>query len=260
MRTAIGRYNPNVTHSALCEKIIRRKSMNECSIIARRQGDASIVCSWLRDDGSTICEMGEFLNQYQTSEDTKRLFSLQKYEDEKKTDNGKSKCAGSAMLPVDQDCWGLESENDIFDLYPVQHCFFYEWDQNWYYIFRGPGNLLFKTPLQLINNNTGQITEDEYLQKIQIDVLTAILMQEVHEDPCLRLYLLVYEGEYDELIKEIKGSRSQKELELFYQKLNRVYASYGRWIVIDPDPEYRNIRRIFAVEEYTGVHIETCLW
>ena len=60
MRTSIGRYNPNVTHSALCEKIIRRKSMNECSIIDRRQGDASIVCSWQRDDGSTICEMGEF--------------------------------------------------------------------------------------------------------------------------------------------------------------------------------------------------------
>ena len=117
-----------------------------------------------------------------------------------------------------------------------------------------------QTPLQLINNNTGKITEDEYLQKIQIDVLTAILMQEVHEDPCLRLYLLVYEGEYDELIKEIKGSRSQKELEIIYQKLNRVYAPYGRWIVIDPDPEYRNIRRIFAVEEYTGIHIETCLW
>ena len=234
--------------------------MKKCSIIAGRQGDASVVCTWFEDAGSTICEAGRFLEQYQTAENVKRIFLPQKDDDQKEAGNGKNKCAESGFLPVNQESWRMESEDDIFDLFSVPHCFLFEWDQNWYYIFRGPGDLLFKLPLQLIKNNTGKITEDEYLHKVQIDVLTAIFTQRVRVDPCLRLYLVVYEGEYEDLLQEIRDSRDQKALELIYQRLNRVYASYGRWIVIEPDPKYRKIRRIVTVEEHKGAHIETCLW
>ena len=237
-----------------------QRNMNECSVIAGRQGDASIVCSWIEDAGSTICEVGRFLERYQTAENVEHIFLPPNNDDQKETDNGKNKFAESKFLPEDKESWRLESEDDIFDLYSVEHYYLYEWDQNWYYIFRGPGELLVKIPLQLIINNTGTITEDEYLHNVQIDALTAIFEQRVHVDASLRLYLAVYVGEYEELLKEIRGSRDRKELGVIYQRLNRVFASCGRWIVIEADTNNKEISCIATAEEHNGVHIETCLW
>ena len=237
-----------------------QRNMNECSVIAGRQGDASIVCSWIEDAGSTICEVGRFLERYQTAENVEHIFLPPNNDDQKETDNGKNKFAESKFLPEDKESWRLESEDDIFDLYSVEHYYLYEWDQNWYYIFRGPGDLLVKMPLQLIANNTGKITEDEYLHNVQIDALTAIFEQRVHVDASLRLYLAVYVGEYEELLKEIRGSRDRKELGVIYQRLNRVFASCGRWIVIEADTNNKEISCIATAEEHNGVHIETCLW
>lgn len=215
--------------------------MKECSIIAMRQDDTSIICSWLEDDGSTICKVGEFLNQYQTSEDVERLFTLQKSE------NG------------NQAWWKFESETYIFDLYPVQHCYFFEWDYNWYYIFSGPGGLLFKIPLLLIKNNTDKITESDYLHMVQRNVLIALLNRSL-KDPIMRLYLVVYVGEYEDLLNEIKESCNSVELELIYQKLKRIYAQYGRWIVINSDLEYKKIHHFCAVDLDTCEHCETCFY
>ena len=120
--------------------------------------------------------------------------------------------------------------------------------------------MLFKMPLQLIKNNTGKITEDEYLHKVQIDVLTAIFTQRVRADPCLRLYLVIYVGEYEDLLQEIRDSRDREELGLIYQRLTRAYESCGRWIVLEADKKNKKISRIVTVEEHDGAHIETCLW
>ena len=237
-----------------------RKNMNECSVIAGRQGDASIVCSWIEDAGSTICEVWRFLERYQTAENVEHIFLPPNNDDQKETDNGKNKFAESKFLPEDKESWRLESEDDIFDLYSVEHYYLYEWDQNWYYIFRGPGELLVKIPLQLIINNTGKNTEDEYLHNVQLDALIAIFEQRVHVDASLRLFLAVYVGEYEELLKEIWGCRDRKELGVIYQRLNRVFASCGRWIVIEADTNNKEISCIATAEEHNGVHIETCLW
>ena len=67
-----------------------RKNMNECSVIAGRQGDASIVCSWIEDAGSTICEVGRFLERYQTAENVERIFLPPNNDDQKETDNEKN--------------------------------------------------------------------------------------------------------------------------------------------------------------------------
>ena len=232
-----------------------RKNKNDCSVIAGRQGDTSVVCSWLEDAGSTICEVGRYLEQYQTAEKVKCIFQPQK-----EAGNGKNKCAKSGFLPVNQESWIMKSEDNIFDSFSVQHCFLYEWDQNWYYIFRGPGDLLFKLPLQLIMHNTGGISEGDYLHKVQIDVLTAIFRQRVRVDPCLRLYLVIYVGEYEDLLQEIRDSRDHEELGLIYQRLTRAYESCGRWIVIESDANCNKISRIITVDEHKGAHIETCLW
>mgnify|MGYP001027293293 CR=1 FL=1 len=126
--------------------------MADISIIARRLKNGNVEYGW-SGTGGYYCSGGiRLLAWYDNPADVDYLFGLGQTRliGKKGSENGGFP-AYLTHSPIGKEFWIGETEQDIFNEIMTDYTYFYDLDNEWYYITRGPFQI--KIPLGLINNN-----------------------------------------------------------------------------------------------------------
>ena len=170
------------------------------------------------------------------------------------SENGGQKFFYTHHLRNTRFCVGT-SERDIFSkIMFIEHGYFFDSDENWYYI--EPWPFCIKIPFELVANNlNSENSEEKFLKKLNKKFMTYILRDYKNE----KFEKLIKDNNLD---KEQILKRILKEsfpLRCFYENYEQLFEFFDDWIVVKADENQKKIDR-FIVREKTDVHTETIFW
>ena len=147
------------------------------------------------------------------------------------------------------------TERDIFSKIAfIDYGYFFDSDENWYYIEPGPFRI--KIPFELVDNNLDDKNlEFDFLREVKRQLMTYILKEYKNE----KFEKLIRENNLD---KEQILKRVIKEtfpLRYFFENYRTLFEFFDDWIVVKADESQKKIER-FIVREKTDVHTETIFW
>ena len=203
--------------------------MADISIIARRLKNGNVEYGWSGNGGYYSSVGIRLLAWYDNPADVDYLFGLGQTRliGKKGSENGGFP-AYLTHSPIGKEFWIGETEQDIFNEIMTDYTYFYDLDNEWYYITRGPFQI--KIPLGLINNNLDENNDEfKYILTVGDKVLRYIM------------------EEYKLLIMNL------------YSKYKAIYQYFDDWIVIKTDENYEDITEIIAKKKEKH-HIETNVW
>ena len=211
--------------------------MADISIIARRLKNGNVEYGWSGNGGYYSSVGIRLLAWYDNPADVDYLFGLGQTRliGKKGSENGGFP-AYLTHSPIGKEFWIGETEQDIFNEIMTDYTYFYDLDNEWYYITRGPFQI--KIPLGLINNNLDE-NNDEFKYILTVgDKVLRYIMEEYREDIIEDDKLLIMN---------------------LYSKYKAIYQYFDDWIVIKTDENYEDITEIIAKKKEKH-HIETNVW
>ena len=206
--------------------------MADISIIARRLKNGNVEYGWSGNGGYYSSVGIRLLAWYDNPADVDYLFGLGQTRliGKKGSENGGFP-AYLTHSPIGKEFWIGETEQDIFNEIMTDYTYFYDLDNEWYYITRGPFQI--KIPLGLINNNLDENNDEfKYILNEGYDWKTVV--EDIIEDDKLLIMNL-------------------------YSKYKAIYQYFDDWIVIKTDENYEDITEIIAKKKEKH-HIETNVW
>lgn len=147
------------------------------------------------------------------------------------------------------------SEKQIFSkIHFVNYGYFYDLDQEWYYIVPGPFRI--KIPLQLIANNVdGSNREFAFLKKIERLIIEYIFIHYPKLDSEFQEFLAGMDA--DKIFNCICSDRFP--IGYLFDNHRKIFSYFDDWIVVKCDEEYKDITSII-MKKHEDQHIETIYW
>ncbi len=233
--------------------------MGDVSIIARRLKDGHVQYGWGGNGGYYRNTGYRLLSWYEDSEDVEYLFSLGQTRliGKKGSEYGGYKLLESHDL-TGEPFWLGTSESDIFSkIMFVDYGYFYDIDENWYYI--NPREFNVKIPLELIHENLNEeYFEFDFLDEVKDKILRYIFGEYMESDPEFKQYLENEGYSIPKILDDIKENNKLSTY-LLYKKYKPIVDYFDEWIKVDSNEKYSDISKIY-VKKKTEKHIETCEW
>ena len=135
--------------------------------------------------------------------------------------------------------------------------YFYDLDNEWYYITRGPFQI--KIPLGLINNNLDENNDEfKYILTVGDKVLRYIMEEYRVTHPEFNDFIINEGYDWKTVVEDIIEDDKLLIMNL-YSKYKAIYQYFDDWIVIKTDENYEDITEIIAKKKEKH-HIETNVW
>lgn len=228
--------------------------MGDVSIIPRQLSDKYVQYGWSGNGGYFKAVGARLLEWYNTPDMVEYLFGLGQLVHLWKPHS--EEYAGGIQTVLDRGIphWVDPSERWIFSKIAfIDYGYFYDADQNWYYVKPGPFRL--KIPLTLVAEN---LNEKEFEFSFLHDVERLVfekLFDKRHAE------LLERAGHDRESLQEIRKTLDQEESPLY--KLWCCHKSicdcFDDWVVIRPDESGEKIGEII-LRPKEEQHTETIFW
>ncbi len=159
--------------------------------------------------------------------------------------------------PIGKEFWIGETEQDIFNEIMTDYTYFYDLDNEWYYITRGPFQI--KIPLGLINNNLDENNDEfKYILTVGDKVLRFIMEEYRVTHPEFNDFIINEGYDWKTVVEDIIEDDKLLIMNL-YSKYKAIYQYFDDWIVIKTDENYEDITEIIAKKKEKH-HIETNVW
>ena len=171
--------------------------MADISIIARRLKNGNVEYGWSGNGGYYSSVGIRLLAWYDNPADVDYLFGLGQTRliGKKGSENGGFP-AYLTHSPIGKEFWIGETEQDIFNEIMTDYTYFYDLDNEWYYITRGPFQI--KIPLGLINNNLDENNDEfKYILTVGDKVLRYIMEEYRVTHPEFNDFIMELEEGYD---------------------------------------------------------------
>lgn len=234
--------------------------MGNVSIIARRLKDGHVQYGWSGNGGYFNTVGIRLFLWYKKPEDVEYLFELGQTRliGQKGSENGGFSRFESHDL-TGEPFWLGTTERSIFSkIMFIDHGYFYDLDNQWYYIIPGPFRI--KVPLLLIGRNLDDRNyEFDYLDKIEDQVLRYILDEYRNTDQEFKEYMEKEGCSISKIIEDISGRDGRLSVMEFYDKYRKVFKYFDDWVLIKANRNYTKITEI-VVKKKNSKHIETCEW
>ena len=238
--------------------------MGDISVIARRLSDKYVQYGW-SGNGGVFSSVGTRLwEDYNSPEMVEYLFSLGQLRSLWSPGSEKTSYLFKTE-PTGRPHWVGTSELDIYSKIAfVDHAYFYDSDNQWYYIV--PTVMWAKAPISLIVEH---LTErGDILPEFRIALEMAVF-DAVHSyyrnDEQFHTYVvrLGYNDDHmDQLRQDIKNSGD----ELFYynnrellETLKNLYRYFALWAVVKEDESGQEIGRVI-LKSKSEPYVETIFW
>ncbi len=233
--------------------------MGDVSIIARRISEKEVEYGWSGNGGYFKSLGYSLLKWYNTPEEVSYVFSLGQYSIARMLYTYKGDDF-PVKRPMDRLHYRGITERELFSkILFVDYGYFYDGDNEWYYIIRGPFRI--KIPLWLVSRN---ITEDGYefdfRNRIPRVIVYYIFHDRYQEDQEFRNYLL--ENNMDEVkFMSIESELGEFPLRDLFERYKVIYDYFDDWIVIKPTEIEEDRCRINVImKKKSETHIETLYW
>ncbi len=234
--------------------------MGNISIIARRLSPKYVQYGWSGNGGYFRTAGARLLEWYDDSSLIDYLFGLGQLA---LIGSPGSEKGGERMVlshhPTGEQHWVGQSERNIFSKIAfIDHGYFYDSDDIWYYVVPGPFRI--KIPLHFIANHLDEqgyeFKEVAYVTK---QVMKYFLLEYIPADKELLRIADLYERPYDEIVNQVIESKCPDH-EIF-DHFHMLYKAMDDWVVVKTDEEYENITQII-MKKNQGVdnRIETFEW
>lgn len=234
--------------------------MGNISIIARRLKDGHVQYGWSGNGGYFNIVGIRLVLWYKKPEDVEYLFELGQTQliGQKGSEKGGFSRFESHDL-TGEPFWLGTTERSIFSkIMFIDHGYFYDLDNQWYYIIPGPFRI--KVPLLLIGRNLDDRNyEFDYLDKIEDQVLRYILDEYRNTDQEFKEYVEKEGYSVSKIIEDISGRDGRLSVMEFYDKYRKVFKYFDDWVLIKANRNYTKITEI-VVKKKNSKHIETCEW
>lgn len=230
------------------------KNMGNVSIIARRLSDKYVQYGWSGNGGYFKTVGARLLTWYDSPDMVEYLFGLGQLRHLWKPHSEENESVAIRTVQDGLPHWADSSEQWIFSKIAfVDHGYFYDTDQTWYYVVPGPFRI--KMPLTLVMENLDDSDfEFAFLEQADHQVLDEIF-SERHADHLEHCGLSREElhrlhetlaGEDDPLYRLREGHKS-------------IFNCFDDWVVIRPDESGRKIGELI-LRPKTEQHTETIFW
>ena len=231
--------------------------MGNISIIARRLSDKYVQNGWSGNGGYFKTVGAHLLLEYQTHEMVEYLFGLGQLRN-LSSPHGENKYDRNE--PTGEPHYVDTTERAIFrHILCVDHGYFYDSDNQWYYICPGPFRI--KIPLIMVAFNLDDRGfEQDFLETVQQAVFDRIFDHWYKEDAAFQEHLKS-KGISDEKMQEIreKCAASPYQLYTLYDKHPSIWRFFDDWVVIRPAEDGRSIGEIL-MRTRAEPHVETIYW
>lgn len=232
--------------------------MADISIIARRLKNGNVEYGWSGNGGYYSSVGIRLLALYDNPADVDYLFGLGQTRliGKKGSENGGFP-AYLTHSPIGKEFWIGETEQDIFNEIMTDYTYFYDLDNEWYYITRGPFQI--KIPLGLINNNLDENNDEfKYILTVGDKVLRYIMEEYRVTHPEFNDFIINEGYDWKTVVEDIIEDDKLLIMNL-YSKYKAIYQYFDDWIVIKTDENYEDITEIIAKKKEKH-HIETNVW
>lgn len=232
--------------------------MGDISVFARRLENGQVQYGWCGNGGYYKSVGAKLLEWYSEPSKVEYLFSLGQTRNIGKP--GSEHGGASIMLthePTGERCWLGSTEREIFSRIAfVDYGYFYDTDDQWYYIHPGPFRIKF--PLDLIANNLDDRGyEFDFVRSTDREILRYILTEYGNNDSQFDEVLNKFEGGSESILESLKSSDGGSyDLFSLYKP---IFNYFDDWIVVKPDEDHERAAG-FIVKKETDIHIETIMW
>ena len=219
--------------------------MADISIIARRLKNGNVEYGWSGNGGYYSSVGIRLLAWYDNPADVDYLFGLGQTRliGKKGSENGGFP-AYLTHSPIGKEFWIGETEQDIFNEIMTDYTYFYDLDNEWYYITRGPFQI--KIPLGLINNNLDENNDEfKYILTVGDKVLRYIMEEYRVTHPEFNDFIINEGYDWKTVVEDIIEDDKLLIMNL-YSKYKAIYQYFDDWIVIKTDENYEDITEIIA--------------
>lgn len=209
--------------------------MHDTSIIARRLKDGQT--QYVRNIGSSFENVAsELLRFHDTFQRVERLFSME--------------------LERNYRTLWATTERAVFHTYPLAtHCFFYDLDENWYYVTSGPFHIKVRLAFIFNNMKRAENVFDFISRAVEKELVQYILGEYGKKNP-----------QFNELCDDKLKAEMRTALECvsrpFYRLFERypyIYVHFDDWAVAEVDEIEERIVE-FKVRSRNGERQETIEW
>lgn len=233
--------------------------MGDVSIMARRLQDNHVQYGWSGNGGYYRSTGVRLLAWYEAPEDVEYLFGLGQTGliGKRGSENGGEKIFLTHQ-PTETPCWLGQSEREIFSKIAfVDYGYFYDLDQQWYYIFPGPFRI--KMPLELVNNNLDERDfEFDFRREVADKVLRYIFGDYRDKDQEFQRFLDGKGYTVENIIRDIDDN-GLLDMYDFFRRYREVFEYFDDWVVVKGANQNQDIGEII-VRKQAKEHIETCEW
>lgn len=243
--------------------------MGDVSVIARRLGNGQVQYGW-SGNGGTFPYLGHrLLYWYDSPEMVGYLFSLGQlrhlYEP-----HSEGKNCFARTIPTGEPHWLGTTEREIFSqLAFVDVGYFYDTDDQWYYVVPGPFRI--KIPLMLVYNSVDLESPDgfpeaELMEDIDKQIIRRI-MAYYEEDEEFRAYLKFmnfsrqdFKGDMEGILNgEWRMRPGESYVHMLWSHHRDVFNYFDDWVLIQANEDNTEIQDIL-LRKKERTHIETIEW
>lgn len=150
--------------------------------------------------------------------------------------------------------WLGRSEREIFSQIAfVDFGYFYDYDQQWYYIKPGPFRI--KMPLELVYQNLNKYNKEyDFLKEVEKKIIHYIFKEYPLEDNDFRDILK--EGNEDIYNELINVDNPLKKL---WKNYKNIFEYFDDWVLVETD-EAKKYIKTFKMKKKSKERIETIEW
>lgn len=228
--------------------------MGDISVIARRLSDRYVQHGWSGNGGYFKTVGARLLEWYDTPDMVEYLFGLGQLKHLWEPHSEEYESSPIRTVPDGMPHWVSTSERWIFSKIAfIDHGYFYDSDQTWYYVNPGPFRL--KLPLTLVAENLdGRSFEYAFLEQVEHLVLDEMFSGRYAQ--CLSR-----SGLDPEELRKIREALAQENWPLYqlWDCYKPVCQCFDDWILIRPDESGKNVGDII-LRAQENPRTETIFW
>lgn len=234
------------------------ESMGDISVIARRLKDGTVQYGWSGNGGyfgNTGIRLLAWYNE-KKEEIIENLFSLGQLSriGEPGSENGGESWMATHGITGKPHYIG-KSEREIFSkILFIDYGYFYDIDQQWYYVKPGPFRI--KIPLELILKNLdNRGYEFEFLKEVQEKLVQYMFQEYALKDDIFKEFLESKNIDkiYEELIND------EYPIYTLWEKYRDIANYFDDWVLVKADSMNKNVET-FVIQKKSDVHVETINW
>ena len=235
--------------------------MGDVSIIARRLGDGHVQYGWSGNGGYFRNTGLRLLAWYWNPDDVEYLFSLGQTSQIGQVGSEKGGYSWYESHELTGEPFWLDTtECMIFSKIAfIDYGYFYDTDNQWYYIIPGPFRI--KMPLELVYNNTDKdVYEFDFKRKIKSDFMEYIFTDYLKENPDFMNFLEMNGYKPEEILEKTKSNK----LDLYdpynlFKHYKPVFEYFDDWVLVKTNKACTEVEKII-VKKKAEKHMETCDW